>query len=434
MVDQVKNESLVHIGKLLLRKERQGLEITMVFRILWLLAFLTGHIFTYQSVLELILVALILIAAVVSAGVFLFMLRKDSLIRIAGTCGAIMDVVILGLLPLIWYESVGPENTVPAFMVKGALVVTIFLFMILNSLALRPRYPLIIMSGSAFILFILFVIIIRDPETIYSYNFLDIFMGEAFSPVYYILTNLCAVILAGFFLSFITAVARKTIIKAVTLARANSQMERYFSPNVVSRIINSEDSFLKPGGCLQNVAVMFCDIRDFTSISESMKPEEILSMLSEYQGRMVKAIFNHGGTLDKFIGDGIMATFGTPEPAQDDAQRAVRAGIEMKKELSELNAVRAKLGLYPLRQGIGIDYGPVVAGNVGTENRLEYTVIGDTVNSASRIEGACKVTGEDFLISESVKQGMDNTVALTQLDELIVKGKKKKLRLYAVKI
>ncbi|MBN2434025.1 MAG: adenylate/guanylate cyclase domain-containing protein [Spirochaetes bacterium] len=421
-------------GVLLLQKERQGLKITMVFRIMWLLALLAGHLFTYQSQLELVLVASILLIAVISTVIFMFMLRKESLIRVAGTSGALMDVILIGLLPFIWYISVGAVNTTPAFMVKGALSVTIFLFMIVNGLALRPRYPVIIMTGASMILVILFVIIVLNPQTVYSYSFLDIFMGEAFSPIYFILTNICTVILAGIFLSLITAAARRTILKAVTLSRANSQMERYFSPNVVGSIINSEETFLKPGGRLQKVAVMFCDIRDFTSISESMKPEELLLMLSEYQSRMVKAIFHHGGTLDKFIGDGIMATFGTPEVSDDDALRAVKAGIEMKKELSLLNLFRMEQGLKPIRQGIGIDYGPVVAGNVGTESRLEYTVIGDTVNSASRIEGACKETGENFIISESVKNCLDDTIITKELAEISLKGKKKKIGLYAVMI
>ena len=432
MSSQIQNGLAVSTGVLLLQKERQGLKITMAFRILLLLALLTGHLFTYQSVLELTLVALILIAAVISTVLFLFMLRTDSWLLFAGTCGALMDVIIIGLLPFIWYVSVGAMNTAPAFMVKGAPSVTIFLFMIVNSLALRPRYPVIIMTGASFVLMLLFVIIVLNPRTVYSASFLDIFMCEAFSPIYYILTNICTVILAGVFLSLITASARRTILRAVNLSRANSQMERYFSPNVVNSIVNSEESFLRPGGRLQNVAVMFCDIRDFTSISESMNPEELLLMLSEYQRCMVNAIFRHGGTLDKFIGDGIMATFGTPEVSDDDALRAVKAGIEMKKELTLLNADRAEKGLEPIHQGIGIDYGPVVAGNVGTESRLEYTVIGDTVNSASRIEGACKETGKDFIISESVKKHLNEAIITKKLDEIVLKGKKKKIGLYAV--
>ena len=147
---------------------------------------------------------------------------------------------------------------------------------------------------------------------------------------------------------------------------------------------------------------------------------------------MVSIVFAYGGTLDKFTGDGIMATFGTPETKPDDVERAVQTGIAMKRSLQQLNQDRIAGGLAPIRQGIGIHYGEVVVGNIGTEERLEYTVIGDTVNAASRIESACKDLNEDFIISEAVCDNIPDTIQVRRLKEIAVKGKAEPLRVYAV--
>jgi adenylate cyclase len=145
---------------------------------------------------------------------------------------------------------------------------------------------------------------------------------------------------------------------------------------------------------------------------------------------MVAAIFEHGGTLDKFIGDGIMATFGTPRPAPDDAQRAVAAALSMLDRLDGLNNRFHADGLPELKIGIGIHSGPAIVGNIGTSARLEYTVIGDTVNTASRLESACKETGDPLLVSRAVADQL--TVAVEPRGEAVLRGKKAVIALFAV--
>jgi len=177
---------------------------------------------------------------------------------------------------------------------------------------------------------------------------------------------------------------------------------------------------------------MFCDMRDFTAITENLPPSEVVGFLSQYHERMVEVIFDFGGTIDKFIGDAIMVTFGTPDPHDDDAERSVRAALAMNSALAELNAERNHQGLTEIRHGIGIHFGAVVAGNIGTEDRLEYTVIGDTVNVASRIQDACKSNGESVLISAAVRQRLPTDIHVRALPEQSVKGRQAPVQIYAV--
>jgi len=156
----------------------------------------------------------------------------------------------------------------------------------------------------------------------------------------------------------------------------------------------------------QKVTVLFMDIRGFTKLCENLKDEEmLLDWLTDFREEMVRAVFDQGGTLDKFIGDAVMATFGTPHPDPDpkaDAIRAVKAAKQMFVRLEALNKVWELKGLAPAAIGVGLHTGEVVAGNIGNQLQIEYTVIGDPVNTASRIEGLCKTLGEPLLVSGDV--------------------------------
>ncbi len=256
-------------------------------------------------------------------------------------------------------------------------------------------------------------------------------LGNTVSAEFYFST-LLTFVFSGLILAFFTYQSRKLIYEAVNLEKAKMQVSRYFSPNVFDKITTADDNLVNSSGRKQEVAVMFTDIRDFTTLSETLKPEEVVELLKEYHAKMVNIIFENGGTLDKFIGDGIMATFGTPDTKPDDAYRAVIAGIEMKKALVDLNSERKKRGQTEIRQGVGIHFGNVIAGNIGTENRMEYTVIGDTVNLASRIESKCKELKSDFLISDSVKEKLNNRIPTRNLGLHSVKGKTESVTLYEV--
>ncbi|HSN86012.1 MAG TPA: adenylate/guanylate cyclase domain-containing protein, partial [Thermoanaerobaculia bacterium] len=155
-----------------------------------------------------------------------------------------------------------------------------------------------------------------------------------------------------------------------------SNFQRYFAPDL-ARQIADERNEIQVGGSKRRVAVLFADIRGFTSLSEEMSPDEIASLLTDYFTEMVEIVFRHGGTLDKFIGDALMALWGAPLSHKDDADRSVEAALDMQKALARLNAAWSRQGRRTLSVGIGINVGEVFAGNIGSDRRLEYTVIGD---------------------------------------------------------
>ena len=216
-------------------------------------------------------------------------------------------------------------------------------------------------------------------------------------------------------------------IRREALVRGN--FERYFAPSLAARIAGSPEA-ARLGGEKRQVAVLFSDIRGFTALSEAMRPDEIATLLSEYLTEMVECVFRNGGTLDKFIGDAVMAEWGAPLSAPDDADRAVAAALDMLDALASLNRKWAAEGRPQLQIGIGLSYGEVFAGNIGSERRLEFTVIGDTVNTAARL---CRVAGpSEILIEERLRDALRGPCALAEYTPLDLKGKSQPVSVFRV--
>lgn len=210
--------------------------------------------------------------------------------------------------------------------------------------------------------------------------------------------------------------------------RVRSTMSRYMSKEVADQLLAAGEAEL--GGKEQPVTVMFSDVRSFTSIAEALGPRETVSLLNEYFTEMVDVIFQHGGILDKYIGDGIMALFGAPFAGANDADNALAAADEMMRRLASLNLRRTAAGQAPLAIGIGFSTGPTVIGNIGSVRRMEYTVIGDTVNLASRLEGATKQYRTGILLSEMTVRDLRRPATLREVDLIRVKGKDRPVAVY----
>lgn len=187
------------------------------------------------------------------------------------------------------------------------------------------------------------------------------------------------------------------------------------------------------GGQNKLVTVFFSDIRGFTAFSESRTPEEVVEMLNEYFQVMVSIINKFGGVVDKFIGDAIMAVWGAPKGTEHDTQNAVRACLEMRKALADLNQKRKERGQGPILIGMGLHTGRAISGTIGSQERMEYTVIGDTVNMTSRIEASTKAFGADLLVSEAVYEKVKEEFEFELGGEATVKGKSEPLKLYRVR-
>jgi adenylate cyclase len=204
---------------------------------------------------------------------------------------------------------------------------------------------------------------------------------------------------------------------------------RYVTPQVRDEILAGK---IPLGGERRRATVLFCDVRGFTALSEKLPPEEVVAVLNAYLNLMVDALVEEGATIDKFLGDGILAVFGVPLAQEDGARRAVRAALAMLARLDVWNAERKSAGATPLAIGIGVHSGEVVAGNIGSARKMEYTIIGDAVNTASRIEGLNRQLGTRLLVSSEVHAEVASHVDARALDPVEVRGKAKPLALYEI--
>ena len=230
-------------------------------------------------------------------------------------------------------------------------------------------------------------------------------------------------------LELISAVAAQTAVTVETvkahkrLAReevARANYSRFMPEYVVKQLLQSPDSF-RLGGVNQTVTVLFADIRGFTAISEREKPEKVVGLLNKYFTAMSEIIFSHGGTLDKYIGDGLMAIFGAPTVGEEDALNAVKAAVTMQKQVAKLNDELRAEGYEGISIGIGLHTGEATIGYIGSEKRSEYTAIGDTVNLASRLES--NAGGGQILMSEATAAASGNLIPVNEREPLTVKNR-----------
>lgn len=214
--------------------------------------------------------------------------------------------------------------------------------------------------------------------------------------------------------------------------KIKKMLSQYVSPSILTTLIDKspQDVLRAEVGTKEDLTVLFSDIRGFTSISERLEAEEVVELLNNYLSEMVDVIFAHEGTLDKFIGDAIMAFWGAPIKVSDHGMRAVVTALDMRRQLEIFNQELVAKGGVKLDIGIGINSGTVILGNIGSEKKLDYTVIGDNVNLASRMEGLTKEYGSPILITEFTYEAVKNEIPCRIIDMVRVVGKKKGVKIY----
>ncbi len=222
----------------------------------------------------------------------------------------------------------------------------------------------------------------------------------------------------------------RALLRRITSEQAaRARLGRYFSPAVVDRITVGGHV---PGATEEReITILFSDIRGFTAVSERLTTAEVVALLNEVHGVMVDVLFRHGGTLDKFIGDGMMAWFGAPLAMEDHATRAVRCALEMQLAIERMNTRRIDRGDAPVKLGIGLHTGPAIVGDIGAEHRKEYTAVGDAVNLASRIEGLTKDHSRPILASAATRAAAAPDIVWTAMPEVAVRGKAKMIATFA---
>lgn len=306
------------------------------------------------------------------------------------------DVVLVSIQILMLSELMGMGVNL-AF----TLPITGLIFVILIHAAMRYRPWLIIYAASLFLVVLsLGSLLSIDGQVTANrpHMMQGAGMGSfmSYQALPFVLIALATLIL------FVTARrTRRLLLRSIAQTNRAAKLSRYFSPNLANSLAESDDDQLLAGR-RQPAAVLFVDIRGFTALGETMSPEELTSFLSEYRNRLTRPIFAREGTVDKFIGDAIMAVFGTPTQRPDDADRAVACALEILKATELWSEERKRSGQVPVSIGIGAHYGEVFAGALGDEQLLEYTVIGDTVNVAERLEGLSRAVESPLVVSAAL--------------------------------
>ena len=275
---------------------------------------------------------------------------------------------------------------------------------------------------------------INQPNTFFSDDPLVVSSEAGAMNFGVFLQNITITVFSAISLIAIAWMMERNLKEATEQEKSNNLLGRYFSPEVRDEIEKSNFNIDGTADKEQNIAVLFTDITDFTKLSEGLEPKEVLDLLSEYQTKMVALLFKNGGTVDKFIGDSVMATFGTPIPRGNDAQNALNCIWQMQIAMREWEKERSHKGLSIIKHRIGVHFGPCFVGNVGSQDRVEFTVIGDTVNVASRICEACKQVGSSVLISEEVKLRLSENLPTEEVKDFEVRGRNEKITLHKLSV
>lgn len=426
--------------------ERQGLGTALLARLGTLVAIQLWLLIAVQKSYTLFYHFWILVFLALGAAQ-LFMMRRELGGRWLAYVFATLDGMLLGIV-LLLPNPFWPEPYPPGMILRYANI--IFVFVLLAGAALSYNPGLVLCTGiSSMIVWRLGVAVLAARDTAITsadQTWLDAEGSEATLALFldpeFIHLNMqnkkvFVVILVTILLAAVVGRARRLVQSQVTIERARTNLARYFSPNLVEELAGQD----QPLGAVrrQSVAVLFADIQNFTGLSETMAPEGVVNLLRGFHERMEIAIFTHAGTLDKYMGDGLMATFGTPTPGRHDATNALLAARRMLTELDSLNTKRIARGDPALKVSIGIHYGPVVQGDIGGGQRLEFTVLGDTVNVASRLETMTRDLDTALVISQGMvdrllqEQSNPDLAGLIEGEPQTIRGREGKLAIWTLR-
>ena len=340
------------------------------------------------------------------------------------------DVALLFGVMLYWGLALAPGDF--TFMAKTPVWFLVALTIASTALQFDRRAP-IAAIGMSLLAYgsVLVVMFHQGVET--TGNWVEYVNGGKIDLGDIVFTKPVVFTLTGLIAAYTIRRSMNMVGQITTAESKRALLSRYFSPAVVEDITEGGGDLTR--GRRQKVTILFLDIRNFTRMSESLDPDVLIDWLSDFRGRLTSIVFHHGGSVDKFIGDAIMATFGTPRPAPGEGQdstSAVRCALAMLAACNDLDRRWSMHGIQN-RIGIGIHSGDVFAGNVGDSDQIEYTVIGDPVNTASRIESLCKKLERPLIVSSAVRNELLGEFDIERLPRVRVKGKEEPLELFAVR-
>ncbi len=305
------------------------------------------------------------------------------------------------------------------------------LLILASATLLRPKITIGLSVLFGLLLLLNIFPIINDPKTFWAIGTIALQDDFAMNQPWFVFQCQIFVITAAIAIT-LSWIIEKITTDASSAERTNQQLGRYFSPEIREEIEKLDFNADTRSGNDQIVAVLFTDIVGFTSICENLKAGEIVELLSEYQKRMVAPIFKNFGTVDKFIGDAVMATFGTPRSRGNDAQNAFECARQMQTAMRQWSKERAEKSLPEIQHRIGIHVGNCIVGNIGSDERIEFSVIGDAVNVASRVCSACKELNSDVLITEDVKLRLSEKINTEVIENFSIRGRDETITIHKV--
>lgn len=339
-----------------------------------------------------------------------YAVEKDPSKKWVGYIFITLDVLLLTFV-LVFPNPLEPQPWPRQLSLRLGNFPYFYVFLAGTLLTYSPRQVLWAGAVIAVTWAIAVLIILNLPDTLTMADFpgwysmspgarMETFLYPYFVDVPSVLKDVFILLVVTGILASVVWRMRQLAFRQADVERQRTNLARYFSPSLVDELTREQNALDKD--TIQDTAVMFLDIRGFTAFAEQLPPETTLELLRSFHRRMSQAVFAHDGTLDKYIGDGLMATFGVPRKSPTDATNSIRCALAMRDSIKEWNVIRAQQGWQPINIGIGIHYGPVVMGNIGSEERMEFAVIGDTVNVASRIEHLSRELDTEIVLSDDV--------------------------------
>jgi adenylate cyclase len=344
---------------------------------------------------------------------------RDKIVLVGATAVGVYDLRVTpfsGNFPGVEIQATVMDNILRGDFIRTPAFALILMLLILLTLAFSLGLVLPRLSAGLSFLFTFFVIAGYVSINYYLFSRQGLQL-ELFHPL-----GLIGLIFLG-------VTSHRFLAEEEERKRIRKAFESYVAPTVVQEMLKHPEQ-LRLGGERREITVLFCDIRGFTSLSENLDPEALVKLLHDFLNPMSTIIINQGGTIDKYMGDAIMALFGAPLLQPDHPRRACRAALEMVASLAALNQEWAAQSRPPLRVGVGVNTGPVAVGNMGSDRLFEYTAIGDNVNLGSRLEGLNKYYGTNILISEATAEALENGFVLRDVDLVKVKGKARAARIF----
>ena len=383
-------------AELLLGREVQALRVSTAARLV-LIAIMTpmAWLLGTSTLDKTATLALLVVYAFVPFG-SIFLIRQGRGYRALGLTGALLDVLMIGALPLIWYASLGGTDLPAGITLKTSVTLFALLLIALNTLAMRPLYPLLVTAGALAVHVALVVAALLDEKTAFTSSYLLAYTSSEISTGK-VVTAMTVLALVGAMLTLLTMRARNMIIEAAQLQKTNIQLGRYFSPNLVRRLAE-HSALLQVGGERKELSFVFTDLEGFTSFLESNDPDRVVPVLNGYLDALIQVVFRCEGTVENIVGDALHVMFGAPVSQTDHAQRAVACAIELDR-VAQQYRTQLPPGITLGVTRIGINSGPAIVGNFGGDDLFDYTAHGDAINVAARLEGANKALGTRICVS-----------------------------------